>query len=105
MRDVSICILDEASQCVEPEALIPLKLKFNKFVLVGDHEQLPATVISKQAADLDYHQSLFSRLVSGLSSSPRDSAGNTPPKALRGVFQLGIQYRINRVMRMSLNIP
>ena len=25
-RPFSICIMDEASQCVEPEALVPLKL-------------------------------------------------------------------------------
>ena len=35
MRPVSVCIMDEASQCVEPEALIPLKLGFCKLVMVG----------------------------------------------------------------------
>ena len=30
LRPISICIMDEASQCVEPEALIPLKLGFTK---------------------------------------------------------------------------
>ena len=39
-RPFNICIMDEASQCVEPEALIPLKLGFMKLVMVGD----PGTV-------------------------------------------------------------
>lgn len=43
LRKVSVCIMDEASQCVEPEALIPFKLGFKKLVMVGDHEQLQAT--------------------------------------------------------------
>ncbi len=31
-RGISVCIMDEASQCVEPEALIPLKFGFNKVI-------------------------------------------------------------------------
>ena len=46
LRPVSVCIMDEASQAVEPEALIPLKYGFCKLVMVGDHEQLQATVTS-----------------------------------------------------------
>ena len=42
---------------------MPLKLKFNKLVMVGDHEQLPATVISKKAKYFGYHKSLFGRSV------------------------------------------
>ena len=45
-RKISVCVMDEASQCVEPESLIPLKLGFRKLVMVGDHEQLQATVTS-----------------------------------------------------------
>ena len=40
-RPFSICIVDEASQCVEPEMLIPFRLGFTKIVMVGDPEQLP----------------------------------------------------------------
>ena len=43
--------MDEASQCIEPEGLIPFCLGFNKLVMVGDPEQLPATVKSKKAKD------------------------------------------------------
>ena len=37
----------KASQCLEVDCLIPLRFGCNKFILVGDPEQLPATVLSK----------------------------------------------------------
>lgn len=40
------CIVDEASQGSELETLIPLALGVQKLVLIGDEQQLPATVIS-----------------------------------------------------------
>lgn len=46
-RPFLCCIVDEASQCTEPESLTPLILGVNKLVMVGDPEQLPATVCSK----------------------------------------------------------
>ena len=99
-RRISVCIMDEASQCVEPEALIPLKLGFRKLVMVGDHEQLQATVISNSARQLDYQQSLFGRLISSLSGGEErgvKSAGSTPPmKHLRSpVLRLTTQYRMH----------
>lgn len=61
-RRVAICVVDEASQCVEPEALVPLGMGFEKMVLVGDPEQLPATVSSRAAKKGSLDASLFSRL-------------------------------------------
>ena len=84
LRPVSVCIMDEASQCVEPEALIPLKLGFCKMVMVGDHEQLAATVTSKKAKENDYHQSLFNRLIHSF-----NSIGKNP------VQRLDTQYRMH----------
>lgn len=40
------CIIDEASQCTEPESLTPLVFGISKLVLIGDPDQLPATVLS-----------------------------------------------------------
>eukprot|EP00092_Neocalanus_flemingeri_P033322 GFUD01036237.1.p1 GENE.GFUD01036237.1~~GFUD01036237.1.p1 ORF type:complete len:1656 (+),score=684.01 GFUD01036237.1:182-4969(+) len=104
MRPVSVCIMDEASQCVEPEALIPLKLGFSKLVMVGDHEQLPATVTSMKAKKLDYQQSLFGRLFSFLTGGRSNqveivsSAGNTPPMVATRcpVLRLDTQYRMHQ---------
>lgn len=44
---ISVCIVDEATQCCEAESLIPLLLGVNTLIIVGDPNQLPATVISQ----------------------------------------------------------
>lgn len=54
-------IVDEASQCVEPELLMPLCYKISKMILIGDPMQLPATVISRCAQEYDFGRSLFER--------------------------------------------
>ena len=56
-------IIDEASQCVEPSCLIPLCHEVKKFILVGDHMQLPATVFYSKASNILYNRSLFERLI------------------------------------------
>lgn len=38
--------MDEATQSTEQETLIPLRLGVKRMVLVGDPQQLPATVMS-----------------------------------------------------------
>jgi len=55
-------IIDEAAQCVELSALIPLKYGCAKCILVGDPQQLPPTVFSRDAARFKYEQSLFVRM-------------------------------------------
>ncbi|KAG5985770.1 hypothetical protein E4U54_005803 [Claviceps lovelessii] len=55
-------IIDEAAQCVELSALIPLKYGCCKCILVGDPKQLPPTVLSQSAAKFGYDQSLFVRM-------------------------------------------
>ncbi|EFX01966.1 tRNA-splicing [Grosmannia clavigera kw1407] len=55
-------VIDEAAQCVELSALIPLKYGCAKCILVGDPKQLPPTVLSQSAARYGYDQSLFVRM-------------------------------------------
>lgn len=57
-----LVIIDEACQCVELLALIPLRYGAKKCVMVGDPNQLPPTVLSQAALGLDYEQSLFVRM-------------------------------------------
>ncbi|GFT33454.1 probable helicase senataxin [Nephila pilipes] len=57
----SLCIIDEATQCTETEALIPLMFGINKLIMVGDHQQLPATVNSKYAVSFGFERSMFER--------------------------------------------
>jgi senataxin len=56
------CVVDEAAQAVELSTLIPLQLGVKQLVLVGDPQQLPATVIGKRELVGNYERSLFERL-------------------------------------------
>ena len=56
------CVVDEAAQSVELSTLIPLRLSIKQLVLVGDPQQLPATVIGKRESLGNYERSLFERL-------------------------------------------
>ena len=72
-----VCIVDEASQCVLPYALIPCLLS-KRWVLVGDHKQLEPLVLDVRAArDLT---SWFDLAVKDL-----EEAG--------GMVMLDVQYR------------
>lgn len=55
-------LIDEATQAMEAECVIPLVLGAKQLILVGDHRQLGPTVISKQAAKAGSARSLFDRL-------------------------------------------
>ncbi|KAI9598799.1 AAA domain-containing protein [Syncephalis fuscata] len=55
-------LIDEASQCVELSSLIPLQYDCKRCILVGDAKQLPPTVLSARAIQLNYARSLFERI-------------------------------------------
>ncbi|MDO5848064.1 MAG: IGHMBP2 family helicase [Methanobrevibacter sp.] len=75
-----VAIIDEASQATIPSVLIPIA-KADKFVLAGDHKQLPPTIISKKALELE--DTLFESLIN---KYPDKSA------------LLNIQYRMNNLL-------
>lgn len=60
-------IMDEAGQCIEPLAwcIIPLA---EKYVLAGDHWQLPPTVLSNEAAALGFNISILERAISHINN-------------------------------------
>ncbi|XP_037778324.1 DNA replication ATP-dependent helicase/nuclease DNA2-like [Penaeus monodon] len=60
-RTFDFCIIDEACQVLQVAALGPL-FHAKRFVLVGDPQQLPAVVQSKQARNLGMSESLFKLL-------------------------------------------
>ena len=60
-RAFDVCIFDEASQITLPTSLGPL-LHAHKFVLVGDHYQLPPLVQNKAALEGGLDVSLFRQL-------------------------------------------
>ncbi|XP_052134449.1 uncharacterized protein LOC127753031 [Oryza glaberrima] len=76
-------VIDEAAQASEVAVLPPLSLGAARCVLVGDPQQLPATVISKAAGTLMYSRSLFERFQ--LSGCP--------------TILLSVQYRMHPQIR------
>ncbi|OQO05084.1 hypothetical protein B0A48_08104 [Cryoendolithus antarcticus] len=77
-RVFDICIVDEASQISLPTCLGPL-LHAQRFVLVGDHFQLPPLVQNRKALEGGLDISLFRTL---------------SEKQPESVFSLGKQYRM-----------
>ena len=77
-RAFDVCIVDEASQITLPTILGPL-LRARKYVLVGDHYQLPPLVQNKAALEGGFDVSLFRQL------------SEQHPEA---VATLGCQYRM-----------
>lgn len=57
-----VILIDEAAQATEISTLVPLRLGAKAVVLVGDPQQLPATVISDAARSGLFQRSLFERL-------------------------------------------
>jgi len=72
-------LVDEATQATEPAVLVPLARMCRQLVLVGDHCQLPPTVLSTRAEEEGLGVPLFSRMV----------ACGVPP------FMLDTQYRMH----------
>lgn len=56
-------LVDEATQATEAAVLVPLTRGCQQLVLVGDHCQLPPTVLSTQAQEEGHGVPLFSRMV------------------------------------------
>jgi hypothetical protein len=61
-KSFEIVIIDEAAQAIEIDTLIPLRSTCKKLVMIGDVQQLPATIFSKSSILFEYDRSLFKRL-------------------------------------------
>lgn len=72
-------MIDEATQATEAAVIVPLTRGCRQLVLVGDHCQLPPTVLSTKAEEEGLGVPLFSRMV----------ACGVPP------FMLDTQYRMH----------
>jgi len=80
-------LVDEATQASEPAVLVPITRGCRQLVLVGDHCQLPPTVLSTKAEEEGLGVPLFSRLV----------ACGVPP------FMLDTQYRMHPAIAMFVS--
>jgi ATP-dependent RNA/DNA helicase IGHMBP2 len=74
-------VIDEAGQCIEPLAwcIFPLA---KKYVLAGDHLQLPPTVLSNEATRLGFNRSILEISINTIDS----------------VFLLDTQYRMREAI-------
>jgi len=63
-------LVDECTQACEPSVLVPLGRQCEQVVLIGDHAQLPATVLSKAAQNEGLGLSLFERMVTSTGLEP-----------------------------------
>ncbi len=59
IKEFDIAIIDEASQIIEP-LLVGFLHRFKKFVLIGDHRQLPAVVVQNKQETLIHDEKLTS---------------------------------------------
>lgn len=75
-----VAIIDEASQATIPSVLIPIA-KAHRFILAGDHKQLPPTIISDRAGELS--KTLFEELIRMYSHKSQ---------------LLNVQYRMNSLL-------
>ncbi|KAL7548333.1 hypothetical protein ACHAWF_011620, partial [Thalassiosira exigua] len=57
-----VVVIDEAAQSVEPSTLAGLQLGSKHAILVGDPQQLPATIFNVSGRNTKYDRSLFARL-------------------------------------------
>ncbi|RJS71285.1 IGHMBP2 family helicase [Methanophagales archaeon] len=73
-------VIDEATQSTEPSSLIPV-LKAKRFIMAGDHKQLPPTVLNEEAMRGGLSRSMFERLLALYGDKIR--------------VMLEVQYRMN----------
>ncbi|WP_298517659.1 AAA domain-containing protein [uncultured Methanobrevibacter sp.] len=74
-----VAVIDEASQTTIPKVLLPIS-KADKFILAGDHKQLPPTVKSKC---VELEETLFKKLINNFPSQKQF---------------LNIQHRMNETL-------
>ncbi|GJD10353.1 Helicase SEN1 [Galdieria sulphuraria] len=80
-------IIDEAAQATEPACLIPFLFQIKRCVLIGDPQQLPATVFSCGDLGTAYGQSLLERFC----------------RVGRPVIMLDTQYRMHPAISLFPN--
>ena len=74
-----VVVIDEAAQSVEPATLAAMQLGSRHCVMVGDPQQLPATIFNVSGKNSKYDRSLFQRL---------EEAGEK-------IYMLNEQYRMH----------
>jgi predicted DNA helicase len=92
-RTFDTLVIDEATQATAPSCWIPMT-HARRAILVGDHKQLPPTILNREAAEQGLRYSLFERLARHHETDP------DAPDTVRSLLR--IQYRMHEaIMRFS----
>jgi len=90
-KTVGLIVIDEATQASELECLVPLTaFPHSQIVMIGDHKQLPPTILSHEAKKGGKEYSLFGRLIEFGSV-----VGTTNMSPLYSSIMLDEQYRMH----------
>ena len=99
-----IVIIDEASQSLEPDTLLPLLHNAEMAVLIGDDKQLGPTVISKECDIAGLNISLFERLCYYYQDSNFISLLNEQYRMPESLYRFSNQFFYNnKVITKTVN--
>jgi predicted DNA helicase len=82
-------VIDEATQATAPSCWIPMT-HARRAVLVGDHKQLPPTILNREAAQSGLQHTLFERLARHHETDPEK------PESMRSLLRT--QYRMHETI-------
>ena len=84
-----VLLIDEATQATAPSCWIPMT-HAHRAILVGDHKQLPPTILSRDAAESGLQYTLFERLARHHETDPEQSG------SIRSLLRT--QYRMHEAI-------
>lgn len=100
-------LIDEASQALEPECMLPIMKGAEHLIIVGDHKQLGPVVPCRLAKDQGLDVSLFERLVAMHRDSVitltiqyrmHSSISKLPNQLFyQGILQDGVKFRLGKI--------
>jgi predicted DNA helicase len=88
-RVFDVLVVDEATQATAPSCWIPM-VHARRAILVGDHKQLPPTILNPEAASSGLRYSLFERLARHHETDP------DAPGSIRSLLRT--QYRMHETI-------
>ena len=93
-----IVIIDEATQALEPDCLLPLYHKAEMVIMIGDEKQLGPTVISKSSEIAGFGISLFERLSFYYNGSDFISTLNEQYRMHKSLYEFSNKHFYNNQM-------
>ena len=99
-----IVIIDEATQTLEPDCLLPLYHKAEMVIIIGDEKQLGPTIKSKNANITGISVSIFERLIYYYEGSSFISILNEQYRMHKFLYEFSNKYFYNNQMKTNFEI-